>query len=70
MVCHFHVNNLFDKYALLLPDDKSWAGMARFEDKNRNLPELQRVYGHYITTPRTGAWSLPTTLNFDILRAV
>ena len=61
----FYVNNLFDKYAFTSTRrDKSWAGMARFEDKNRNLPELQRVYGHYITTPRTVG--VKFTYNFEL----
>ncbi|CCQ11733.1 TonB-dependent receptor [Pseudoalteromonas luteoviolacea B = ATCC 29581] len=49
-----YVDNLFDKYAFTsVRRDKSWAGMAKFDDLNKALPELQRVYGHYTTTPRT-----------------
>ncbi|MFY8273492.1 TonB-dependent receptor [Pseudoalteromonas sp. SSDWG2] len=60
-----YVNNLFDKYAFTSTRrDKSWAGDARFEAKNRELPELQRVYGHYITTPRT--IGVKFTYNFEL----
>lgn len=48
-----YVDNLFDKYAFTsVRRDKSWAGMSETGD-NKALPELQRVYGHYTTTPRT-----------------
>ena len=47
-----YVDNLFDKYAFTsVRRDKSWAGMSETGD-NKALPELQRVYGHYTTTPR------------------
>ncbi|WP_448214150.1 TonB-dependent receptor [Colwellia sp. MEBiC06753] len=50
----FYIDNMFDKYAFTANRrDKSWAGMARFEDQNKNLPEIERVYGHFITKPRT-----------------
>ncbi|MDN3652267.1 TonB-dependent receptor [Thalassotalea ponticola] len=50
----FYVDNLFNKYAYTATRrDKSWAGMAQFESENKNLPEIGRVYGHYITKPRT-----------------
>jgi len=50
----FYINNMFDKYAFTsVRRDKSWAGMARYDNKNADLPELQRVYGHYITKPLT-----------------
>ncbi len=60
-----YVDNLFDKYAFTSTRrDKSWAGMARYEDQNHALPELQRVYGHYITTPRT--IGMKFTYNFEL----
>lgn len=50
----FYINNMFNKYAeTSVRRDKSWAGMAKFEGENRSLPELQRVYGHYVTKPLT-----------------
>lgn len=61
----FYVDNMFDKYAYTATRrDKSWAGMAQFESENRNLPELQRVYGHYVTKPRT--IGLKFSYNFEI----
>ncbi|ALS99989.1 TonB-dependent receptor [Lacimicrobium alkaliphilum] len=43
-----YANNLFDKYAFTgTRRDKSWA------NGGRNLPELQRVYGHFLLPPRT-----------------
>ncbi|MEO2268094.1 TonB-dependent receptor [Pseudoalteromonas sp. YIC-656] len=60
-----YVNNLFDKYAFTSTRrDQSWAGNARFDDQNRALPELQRVYGHFITTPRTVG--VKFTYNFEL----
>ncbi len=48
-----YVDNLFDKYAYTsVRRDKSWAGGARYQQFNKDLPELGRVYGHYITRPR------------------
>ncbi|MFY8351115.1 TonB-dependent receptor [Pseudoalteromonas sp. SSM20] len=50
----FYVNNLFDKYAQTsVRRDKSWIGEGKFPELSKQLPELQRVYGHYVTTPRT-----------------
>ena len=50
----FYVDNLFNKYAFTSTRrDKAWAGMAQFESENKNLPEIERVYGHFITKPRT-----------------
>ncbi|WP_371185762.1 TonB-dependent receptor [Thalassotalea maritima] len=50
----FYVDNLFNKYAFTSTRrDKSWAGMAKFDEMNYNLPEIERVYGHFITKPRT-----------------
>jgi len=50
----FYIDNMFNKYAeTSVRRDKSWAGMAKFESENKSLPELQRVYGHYITKPLT-----------------
>lgn len=50
----FYVDNMFNKYAeTSVRRDKSWAGMSKFEDENKSLPELQRVYGHYVTKPLT-----------------
>lgn len=49
-----YIDNMFDKYAqTAVRRDKAWAGMAQFESENKALPELQRVYGHYITKPMT-----------------
>ncbi len=49
-----YIDNMFNKYAQTsVRRDKAWAGMAKFADENKALPELQRVYGHYITKPRT-----------------
>ncbi|WP_462180604.1 TonB-dependent receptor [Pseudoalteromonas gelatinilytica] len=49
-----YVDNLFDKYAFTsVRRDKSWAGMSQYAELNKELPELQRVYGHYTTAPRT-----------------
>ncbi|MBS3797503.1 MULTISPECIES: TonB-dependent receptor [unclassified Pseudoalteromonas] len=60
-----YVDNLFDKYAFTSTRrDKSWAGMGRYADQNHELPELQRVYGHYITTPRT--IGMKFTYNFEL----
>ena len=61
----FYIDNMFDKYAYTATRrDKSWAGMAQFDDENKNLPELQRVYGHYITKPRT--IGVKFSYNFEI----
>lgn len=61
----FYIDNMFDKYAnTSVRRDKSWAGMARFESENKSLPELQRVYGHYITKPRT--IGLKFSYNFEM----
>jgi iron complex outermembrane recepter protein len=50
----FYIDNMFDKYAKTsVRRDKSWAGQAKFAGENKNLPELQRVYGHYVTKPLT-----------------
>ncbi|WP_371373110.1 TonB-dependent receptor [Thalassotalea aquiviva] len=47
-----YVDNVFDKYAFTSTRrDKSWAGMGQYI--NKELPEIERVYGHYITKPRT-----------------
>ena len=60
-----YVDNLFDKYAFTsVRRDKSWAGMAKYEEFNKELPELQRVYGHYTTTPRT--IGMKFTYNFEL----
>ncbi|MGO2129055.1 MAG: TonB-dependent receptor [Pseudoalteromonas prydzensis] len=60
-----YVDNLFDKYAFTsVRRDKSWAGMAKYEELNKELPELQRVYGHYTTTPRT--IGMKFTYNFEL----
>lgn len=60
-----YVDNLFDKYAFTsVRRDKSWAGMAKYEELNKDLPELQRVYGHYTTTPRT--IGMKFTYNFEL----
>ncbi|WP_462151272.1 TonB-dependent receptor [Pseudoalteromonas xiamenensis] len=60
-----YVDNLFDKYAFTsVRRDKSWAGMGHFEELNKALPELQRVYGHYTTKPRT--IGVKVTYNFEI----
>lgn len=49
-----YIDNMFNKYAKTsVRRDKSWAGMAKFESENKSLPELQRVYGHYVTKPLT-----------------
>ena len=49
-----YVDNLFDKYAFTsVRRDKTWNGQAKFAGNNKALPELQRVYGHYTTKPRT-----------------
>ncbi|NUZ11271.1 TonB-dependent receptor [Pseudoalteromonas sp. McH1-7] len=49
-----YVDNLFDKFAFTsVRRDKSWAGEAKFAALNKALPEQQRVYGHYVTAPRT-----------------
>lgn len=49
-----YVDNLFNKYAYTsVRRDKSWVGMAQFESQNKDLAELGRVYGHYVTKPRT-----------------
>ncbi|MEQ3515716.1 TonB-dependent receptor [Pseudoalteromonas sp. BZB3] len=49
-----YVNNLFDKYAQTsVRRDKSWAGEGKYPELSKSLPQLQRVYGHYVTTPRT-----------------
>ena len=49
-----YVDNMFNKYAYTSTRrDKSWAGQAKFESQNKDLPELGRVYGHYVTKPRT-----------------
>lgn len=49
-----YIDNMFDKYAeTSVRRDKTWAGMAKFDDENKGVVELQRVYGHYITKPRT-----------------
>lgn len=59
-----YVDNLFDKYAFTsVRRDKSWAGMSEVGD-NKALPELQRVYGHYTTTPRT--IGMKFTYNFEL----
>jgi len=61
----FYIDNMFDKYAYTsVRRDKSWAGMAQYDNKNADLPELQRVYGHYITRPRT--IGIKFTYNFEI----
>ncbi len=50
----FYVDNLFDKFAFTSTRrDQSWAGQAKFDSENKALPELQRAYGHFVTTPRT-----------------
>ncbi|MBB1293829.1 MULTISPECIES: TonB-dependent receptor [unclassified Pseudoalteromonas] len=60
-----YVDNLFDKYAFTsVRRDKSWAGMAKYEELNKELPELQRVYGHYTTAPRT--IGMKFTYNFEL----
>ncbi|TKB44913.1 TonB-dependent receptor [Thalassotalea mangrovi] len=47
-----YVDNLFDEYAFTSTRrDKSWAGMGEYV--NKDLPEIERVYGHFITKPRT-----------------
>ncbi|GAB3013497.1 TonB-dependent receptor [Bowmanella dokdonensis] len=53
-----YADNLFDKYAYSgTRRDMSWAGMGRYDDRSetrpRALPELQRVYGHFLIPPRT-----------------
>ena len=49
-----YIDNMFNKYAKTsVRRDKAWAGQARFSEENKNLPELQRVYGHYVTKPMT-----------------
>lgn len=59
-----YVDNLFDKYAFTsVRRDKSWAGMSQTGD-NKALPELQRVYAHYTTTPRT--IGMKFTYNFEL----
>lgn len=53
-----YVDNLFDKYAFTsVRRDKSWID-------SKELPELQRVYGHYTTTPRT--IGMKFTYNFEL----
>ncbi len=60
-----YVDNLFDKYAFTsVRRDKSWAGMAKYSELNKELPELQRVYGHYTTTPRV--IGMKFTYNFEL----
>ncbi|MFY8328793.1 TonB-dependent receptor [Pseudoalteromonas sp. ZZD1] len=60
-----YVDNLFDKYAFTsVRRDKSWAGMAKYEELNKELPDLQRVYGHYTTAPRT--IGMKFTYNFEL----
>ncbi len=60
-----YVDNLFDKYAFTsVRRDKSWAGMTKYEEQNKELPKLQRVYGHYTTTPRT--IGMKFTYNFEL----
>ncbi|MDN3380147.1 MULTISPECIES: TonB-dependent receptor [unclassified Pseudoalteromonas] len=60
-----YVDNLFDKYAYTsVRRDKSWAGMAKYEELNKELPDLQRVYGHYTTAPRT--IGMKFTYNFEL----
>ncbi|MFC3033618.1 TonB-dependent receptor [Pseudoalteromonas fenneropenaei] len=60
-----YIDNLFDKYAFTsVRRDKSWSGLARYADENKELPELQRVYGHYITKPRT--IGVKFTYNFEL----
>lgn len=50
----FYVDNLFDKYAYTsVRGNKSYIGMAAFDDMNANRNDLLRGYGHYILTPRT-----------------
>jgi len=49
-----YVDNMFDKYAKTsVRRDKSWVGKATFDSENKGLPELGRVYGHYMTKPMT-----------------
>lgn len=57
-----YVDNLFNKYAYTSTRrDKSWAGKAKFDSQNKDLPELGRVYGHYVTKPRT----IGVRVNYD-----
>jgi len=59
-----YIDNLFDKYAFTsVRRDKSWAGMST-SGANKALPELQRVYAHYTTTPRT--IGMKFTYNFEL----
>ena len=49
----FYVDNLFDKYAITsVRRDKGDIGLARFDEKNSNRPDLQRNYGYYLNSPR------------------
>ena len=58
----FYIDNLFDKYAeTSVRRDKADVGLAKYSDNNTNGQELQRYYGHYITTPRT----IGLRLNYD-----
>lgn len=50
----FYVDNLFNKYAQTsVRRDKSWIGQGQFDTLSKALPESQRVYGHYVNSPRT-----------------
>jgi len=49
-----YIDNLFDKYAKTsVRRDKSWVGRATFDNQNKDLAELGRVYGYYMAKPRT-----------------
>ena len=60
-----YIDNLFDKYAKTsVRRDKSWVGAAAFDSQNKDLAELGRVYGYYMTKPRV--IGLRVNYNFEI----
>ena len=61
-----YIDNLFDKYAFTsVRRDKSWAGQSQYAELNKELPELQRVYGHYTTAPRTIGLKFSYNLSYN-----